>query len=193
MSTPRGEPKCESQSDPPAEDLAWRGRWTLFAVLPLMVVAAATGLAITPLRESLWASSNRPEPRQIRAELNAALDQVYRSFELDDEAATYDRIAQSVTGDAIRDIYLEVRRSLLDEDGGRVSIDRVRVGTIGEIEWQPDGGCQVDATWVVRGTVAHHGHSHERQNRYRARIALLPDAIAWKIRSIDITEHEREW
>ena len=81
--------------------------------LASMVVVA---LAITPLRETLsWASRSRPEPDQIRAELNTALEQIYRSFELDDEAATYDQIAQSVTGDAIREIYLEVRRSLSDQ------------------------------------------------------------------------------
>jgi hypothetical protein len=117
---------------------------------------------------------------------------VYRSFELNDETGTYDRIAHGVTGDAVRDVYLEVRRSLLDEDGGRVSIDDVRVNHVDRIEWQHDGGCQLDAAWVVRGTVGHFGHFHERQNRYRARIEMISQAGTWKIRSIRITEQEQE-
>ncbi len=144
-------------------------------MLPLLAVTVVSVMVIKPLRETLtWASPTRPEPQQIRGELNAALEQVYRSFVLNDEAATYDRIAQSITGDAIRDIYLEVRRSLLDEDSEHVVIDRVQVQAVDDIEWQTDGGCRLDATWTVRGNVGHFGHFHERQNRYRARIDLLP-------------------
>jgi hypothetical protein len=194
MSTHQSESKRKYISDPLADERAAREGRKLTTLLPLLAVTVVAVYAITPLRETLsWASSSRPEPSEIRTALHAALNQVYRSFELDDETKTYDRIAQSVTGDAIRDIYLEVRKSLLDQDGGRVVIDRVRVGAVDGIEWQPDGGCRVDATWNVRGTVGHFGHFHERQNRYRARIELLPRGGEWKIRSIHISEYEREW
>lgn len=186
----------ECGCDAPSERQARRGRWTLPTVLPLLstvLAAVVMVLAITPLRETLLgAYPSRPMPQQLRASLETALDQVYRSFELDEERATYDRIAQRVAGDAIRDVYLEVRRSLLAEDGGRVSIDDVRVEKVDGVQWQFDGGCQLDATWVVRGTVGHFGHQHERQNRYRARINMLSQNGAWKIRSILMTEQERE-
>ncbi len=165
---------------------------TVTIILSLLAVPLAAVFAISPLRENLsWAS--RPETNRIQQELRAALDQVYRSFELDDEVAAYNQIAKGVTGDAIRDIYLEVRQSWLGEDGERVLIDQVQVDEIGDIQWQPDGGCSLDATWSVRGHVGHFGHSHERQNQYRARIEMLPQDKAWKIRSIHISEYEREW
>ncbi len=194
MPTPDAKQKRVDFSSPQVENQSRWGRWRLTTVLPFISLMVVVALAVAPLREALsWASRSRPEPDQIRAELNTALEQIYRSFELEDEAATYDQIAQSVTGDAIREIYLEVRRSLSDQDGGRVSIDHVRVSDIDRIEWQSDGGCRMDATWAVRGTLGHFGHEHERQNRYRARIKLLPQADAWKLSSIQITEQEREW
>ena len=166
-------------------------RWILTTVLPILAMVAVV-LVITPLRETLLgANPSRPKPQQLRASLELALDQVYRSFELDDETETYDRIARSVTGDSIRNVYLEVRRSLLNGDGGRVSIDDVRVDDLDRIQWQPDGGCQLDAVWAVRGTVGHFGHYHERQNRYSARIEMLSQAGVWRIRSIQFTDQER--
>lgn len=184
MSTDQTDSKRECRSD---QRTSW-GRSRLRNVLILVAVTiAAVGIAFR------WTSPSRPNDQRLRSELETALDQVYRSFELDDEAATYDQIANRVTGDAVREIYLEVRGSLSHEDGSRVSIDRVQVDHVDRIQWHPDGGCQMDATWSVRGQVGHFGHSHERQNRYRARLELLLQAGVWKIRSIQITEQEREW
>ena len=116
--------KHECGCDVPTEKQARSPRWILTTTLPLLAAMVAVAFAITPLRKTLSrAHPRRPEPQRIHAELETALDQVYRAFEMEGEAATYDRIAQSVTDDATRDIYLEVRRSLLGEDGGRVSID----------------------------------------------------------------------
>ena len=183
----------ETGSGIPSEKTAWAGRRRLATTLSLMAATIAVSFAITPLRESLqWSHISPQKAQRLEADLETALDQVYRSFELDDEAATYDRIAKCVTGDATRDIYLDVRRSLLDEDGGRVLIDEVRLDKVDQIQWHTEGGCEVDATWVVRGTVGHFGHYHERQNRYRARIKLLSQADSWKIGSVQIVEHERE-
>lgn len=194
MRTGHAGQKHELGSDPPpAEKRTRSGRWILTTALPLLAATVAVAFAFTPLRETMsWKHFSRPKSQRLRDDLETALNQVYRAFELDEEAVTYDQIAQNVTGDAARDIYLEVRRSWMDEDGGRVSIDDVRLNKLDGIQWHPEGGCQVDATWVVRGTIGHFGHSHERQNRYRARIRMLSEAGAWRICSVQITEHERE-
>ena len=193
MPTAHAGQKDESDSDPTVENRPRSRRWILTTTLSLSAATVVVAFATTPLRETLSRTQiDRPKTQQLRADLEMALDQVYRSFELDDEAATYDRIAQCVTGDATREIYLEVRRSLLDEDGGRVSIDEVRLDDLDEIRLHSEGGFQVDATWVVRGTVGHFGHKHERQNRYRARIRMLAQAGTWKIAAVQITEQERE-
>ena len=179
---------CASQTEKRA-----RSRRRILRILLPLLATVAVVLAVPALREALWgANPSRPTPQQLRAALETALDQVYRSFELDDESEIYDWIAQSVSGDAIRDVYLEVRRSLLDDDGGRVSIEDVRVENVDGIRWLSDGGCHVDATWFVRGTVGHFGHEHERRNRYRALLVLCSEAGAWKLGSIQITEQERE-
>jgi len=43
----------------------------------------------------------------------------------------------------------------------------------------------------VGGTVTHFGHRHFRQNRYDARVALVPDDGIWKIRLIEVLNEER--
>jgi len=39
--------------------------------------------------------------------------------------------------------------------------------------------------------VTHFGHRHFRQNRYDARLAIVPVEGTWKIRSIEILEQDR--
>ncbi len=48
-----------------------------------------------------------------------------------------------------------------------------------------------EAIWTVGGTVTHFGHRHFRQNRYDARVALVPDEGIWKIRLIEVLNEER--
>ena len=193
MAKRQTKPNFEPVFDPPSGNRSRRGNWIRWTLLALIVVSIGAVIRMTPLRDTLrWASTSRPTPQQQHADLETALDHVYRAFELEDETATYDQIAQSVTGDAIREIYLEVRKSLSDDEGGQISIDRVRVDSVDQIRWRPDGGCRVDAAWAVGGTVGHFGHEHERENRYRASITLQRQTSAWKISSIEITEQERE-
>ena len=54
-----------------------------------------------------------------------------------------------------------------------------------------DGGFEVEAVWVVGGTVTHFGHRHFRQNRYDAQVTLVPVQNTWKIRSIELFDEER--
>jgi hypothetical protein len=39
--------------------------------------------------------------------------------------------------------------------------------------------------------VTHFGHRHFRQNRYDARVGIVPVEGTWKIRSIEVLEQER--
>ena len=45
--------------------------------------------------------------------------------------------------------------------------------------------------WSVSGTVTHFGHRHFRQNRYEARVGVVPADGFWKIRSVDILDEQR--
>lgn len=52
-------------------------------------------------------------------------------------------------------------------------------------------GFVTDATWSVGGTVSHFGHRHFRQNRYRARVSVVPVDGVWKIQSVELLDEER--
>jgi len=39
--------------------------------------------------------------------------------------------------------------------------------------------------------VTHFGHRHFRQNRYDARVSLVPDQDVWKIQSVEVFDEQR--
>ena len=52
-------------------------------------------------------------------------------------------------------------------------------------------GFVAGAAWTVGGTVTHFGHRHFRQNRYNARIHVVPDDGVWKVQSIETLDQQR--
>jgi hypothetical protein len=175
---------------------ALRGRraTTSFALsrvtLALAVIAvpvADVTLKLPPFIRSV------PTESQARRILAGVLPNVYRAFELRDETAAYDRLAVSVTGPTLTEVYLEHRRALeMEERGGaRARVEAVEVLEVRDVEPAADGGFTAEAGWKVGGTVTHFGHRHFRQNGYDARVELLPDDGTWKVRSIEILEEER--
>jgi hypothetical protein len=154
-----------------------------FVVAPMVEVAFA-------LPSSLGTAPSAGEARRILA---GVLPNVYRAFEFREESDAYDRLEVSVTGDTLSQIYLEHRRSLeMEERGGaRARVETVEVPEVRQVSASDHGGFMVDATWVVGGTVTHFGHRHFRQNRYDARVELLPVDDTWKIHSIELFDEER--
>jgi hypothetical protein len=160
-------------------------------------VALALALAVGTFAQvaiALPASVARAtSAEQAQRILASVLPNVYRALEFRDEGAAYDRLAMSVTGETLTDIYLEHRRSLeLEERGGaRARVDAVEVKEVGNVRPREDGGFDAEASWIVGGNVTHFGHRHFRQNRYDTRVTVVPVDGTWKIRSIDILEQER--
>jgi coenzyme F420-reducing hydrogenase beta subunit len=113
-------------------------------------------------------------------------------MEFREEAVIYDRLAVSVTGETLADVYLEQRRALeMEERGGaQARVEAVEILEAREIESR-DTGFGVHSIWTVGGMVTHFGHRHFRQNRYDARIAVVPVAGMWKIQSIEVLEQDR--
>ena len=133
-----------------------------------------------------------PSERQARRILAGLLPNIYRALEFRNEATIYDRLAVSVTGEALTDVYLQQQRALQVEErgGAQARVEAVEVQEAREIE-SHEGGFDVRATWTVGGMVTHFGHRHFRQNRYEARIGIVAAAGTWKIQSIDVLEQER--
>jgi hypothetical protein len=158
-------------------------------------VSLAVALVVGPLGDVAVALPVSPAPTEAQARriLAGVLPNVYRAFELREESAAYDRLSVSVTGETLTEIYLEHRRALeMEERGGaRARVEAVEVSGVSEVLPEPNGGFDAEASWSVGGTVTHFGHRHFRQNRYQARVIMVPVDDLWKIRSIDILDEER--
>ena len=156
--------------------------------LALAMLAAPVGNVAIALP-----TATADSPEAARRILAGILPNVYRAFEFRDESQAYDRLAVSVTGDTLTDVYLEHQRALeMEERGGaRASVEAVEVGDVSAVEPQDDGGFEALASWQVGGTVTHFGHRHFRQNRYDARVRVVPVDDLWKIRTIEVLQEER--
>jgi hypothetical protein len=159
-------------------------------------VALALAFLVGPLLQTsvaLPGSAGRtPSERQARRILAGLLPNVYRSLEFREEGMIYDRLAVSVTGETLTEVYLDQREALeMEERGGaQARVESVEVLEAGEIE-STEAGFSVRAAWTVGGMVTHFGHRHFRQNRYDARIGITPESGTWKIQTVDVLEQER--
>ena len=167
-------------------------RITGFAVF----VAMAFGLVAfgqIEVRNPLKASYQLPEADALTT-LQGLLQNTYRAFDFRAEEDVYDKLAVSVAGDLITDIYLQSRQRLvMEEQGGARAkvqdvqlLDAVQTGS-------PDRRQRFtfQCAWRITGTVNHWGHSHQRRNQYDAMITIQPVGRAWKIVALDVIEERR--
>jgi hypothetical protein len=98
-----------------------------------------------------------------------------------------------VIGETLTDVYLEHRKGLqMEERGGaRARVEAVEVVEVDAVEPTSSGGFSANAIWTVGGTVTHFGHRHFRQNRYDARVEVVPDEGIWKLQSVEVLNEER--
>lgn len=151
--------------------------------LGLLLIAAA-GMAFQP-RALTEADAAGPDAPQADALLQALLHNAYRAFQLRDEEKAYDRLAKSLDGELLDDIYLQQRRALLRQAeglGGEGRVDRIEVLDSHIQPGRSAHAMQLAARWMAHGTVSHWGHSHERHNLYQAKLSLRADGGGrWKI------------
>ena len=81
--------------------------------------------------------------------------------------------------------------ALENRGGARANVDEVNIQDLFEIEGDKNGGYIADCQWTVRGSVNHFGHTHYRQNQYRAYVSFFIDNNNWKIRDIEILDTRR--
>jgi len=146
---------------------ALRGRMRPASVALARIVLAAA-IVVGPVVQTAVAvpgSAGRvPSERQARRILAGLLPNVYRALEFKEEEAIYDRLAVSVTGETLTDVYLQQRRALeVEERGGaQARVETVEVQEARDIERTADG-FSVRGEWTVGGMVTHFGHRHFRQ------------------------------
>lgn len=121
--------------------------------------------------------------------LGDLLYNVYRAFDRRDERLIYDRLAQSITGDLLTDVYVQMRSSMeLENQGGaRVKIDDVELRHAEIVEHLHDGGFVAECNWRASGSVGHWGHTHQQVNEYSASVTVNVVDAAWKITRLTLS------
>lgn len=126
--------------------------------------------------------------------LEELLENVYRSFDFRGEEAVYDRLATSVSGGLLNEIYLQNRQSMAvtQAGGAQARVKEVEIQDV-TVEQGKDHPLALlfRAGWTAMGTVGHWGHIHMRKNQYRADITVAPLQGAWKIIRLDLLEEKR--
>jgi hypothetical protein len=136
-----------------------------------------------------------PRDEDARRVAEAVLSDTYHAFNLTDESELYDRLAASVTGELVDDLYLDSRRRLTagTRQGAEVTVRDVEVLDIGAPAdtSTPTGAFAYDCRWVVTSRVRHLQHIHHRRNIYTGVLTLTVDGGRWKIARVDLTSEDR--
>ena len=122
------------------------------------------------------------------------LKNVYRAFDFRDEEDVYNKLAISVSGDLLKDVYLQSRKSMVIEQAGgaHAKVKQVEVlETDVKESNKQKGGLDVRTKWTAIGSVGHWGHIHTRQNIYDAILTLAVADGSWKITGIELLEEKR--
>jgi hypothetical protein len=168
---------------------------TLIATGALLVIG---GLALYPFARVSIAKPSAMAPALTDADaqlvLQALLKNVYRAFDFREEEDVYDKLALSVDGDLLADIYLQSRKSLqIQKAGGaQAKVKDVEV-LAATVDGRPDRplAYALKANWTALGTVGHWGHIHTRKNLYDALVTV--DAVDgnWRITDLELVEEKR--
>ncbi len=126
--------------------------------------------------------------------LESLLKNIYRSFDFREEEDVYDRLATSVSGDLLTDIYLQNRKSMVvtQAGGAQAKVKEVKIQDV-SVKHLDDRPLALlfHSKWTAMGTVGHWGHIHMRKNQYEANITVEPMGGAWKITDLELLEEKR--
>ena len=171
-----------------------RKRTTTARVLRLVLLFGAVAFS-TKLSVEIdhpWKSPEELPGDQAKNVFTALHSGLYRSLDFGTEDRIYDALAQTVDGELLEDLYLQLRQSLeLRDQGGAIarirSVEYDAGAAVARKESVvPWPGFQYKSTWTVSGTVEHWGHVHERQNQFDAVFTIEPREGHWKITRMDV-------
>jgi len=134
------------------------------------------------------------EGEQSSALVETLLKNVYRAFDFREEDDVYDKLALTVSGDLLADIYLQSRQSFAVQQAGGAQAKVQEVAIEEAVATRRDDGglgFNVRAKWTAMGTVGHWGHTHIRQNLYDAVLTIEAVDGSWKIKGMEVLEESR--
>jgi len=126
--------------------------------------------------------------------VNSLLKNVYRAFDFRNESDVYDKLALSVEGNLLADLYLQNRKSFAVKKAGgaQAKVKEVEIlGAHGERLKDHPRAFAIRSQWTAMGTVGHWGHVHVRKNKYDATITVEPVNGAWKIIGMELLDETR--
>lgn len=139
----------------------------------------------------------RPDSEKALAVVRQLHGQIYDAFRLPDEEQRYERLDASLSGDLVREAYLEISDRLrMEEQGGAMlTIDEVtpiegRILPATSLSDDPRAFV-AEGSWTVSGRVEHWGHVHRRTNAYDGKFLVEPMGDVWKIARLDLLRDER--
>jgi hypothetical protein len=162
-----------------------------------LVLLALFTLSVGSVRVKDPFHTPRPLTEQETCPILAKLlTQTYLAFNLADEDAAFDQLAQNVAVDLVPGVYLDSRRRLTagTRQGAEVTVKDVDVISVeGPAESEStDGTYTTPCQWVVTARVKHWQHIHDRQNAYLGRVGIRLENDRWKISRLDLLSEERE-
>jgi hypothetical protein len=131
---------------------------------------------------------------QAEALLQTLLKNVYRAFDFREEEDVYDKLALSVSGDLLADLYLQNRRSFAIQQAGgaQAKIKEVEIRQAQAKRLKGDSlAYAITGRWTALGTVGHWGHLHMRQNLYDAVVSIEALDGRWKITNLELLDERR--
>ena len=170
---------------------------TLLPMIAVMVLIITGALTYPSVRVSVarpTAMAGELPPDQAQNLLHVLLKNVYRAFDFRDEEDVYDKLAVSVSGDLLAEIYLQNRRSFAIQKAGgaQAKIQSVEIqDAVAERLDDRPMAYAITGNWTAQGTVGHWGHVHTRRNRYHAIVTVEAIDGAWKITDMEVLEEQR--
>jgi len=122
---------------------------------------------------------------------------MFRAFDYHQEGDVYDALARSVDGDLLRELYLDVNRSLRVKEQGGAAANVEEVKLLDGIKTELSAvdsestGFGYRCKWSLVGTIEHWGHVHQRTNQYDAQFEIKVRDRAWKITSMKVLDEEQ--
>ncbi len=134
------------------------------------------------------------DEEQAQALTEQLLSNVYRAFEFRGEEQVYDRLAKTLDGAVLEEVYLDQRRSLRVAKAGGAEA-RVKDVFIESAIPTPSpnsaSGFTIRTKWRIMGQVGHWGHLHTRVNSYEADLSVSAEGGSWKIDGFEVLAQDR--
>jgi hypothetical protein len=122
------------------------------------------------------------------------LKNVYHAFYVRYDEDVYDKLALTVAGNLLEQVFLQQRRSFAVQSAGgaQAKVNAVELlESAYQSEYATADSLVYEARWTATGAVSHWGHTHDRTNMYEALITISPAGDMWKIIDLKILNEER--